>query len=139
MKTGRMNLGKWNTEHNTKIFVNGMSLLEISKKYNIALGTVQQRYRRGLRTLEQLTRDDNLHNDEYRIEIACGNGKRFLKAAMDKHITIREISERSGVTRNTIWNFVYNNADISGRRLARLCGVIGVSMDYVMGLKRSNE
>ena len=127
---------KEHNEKRTRIYVDGMTLNEISMKSGIALTTIQHRYSRGHRTMEELTRDDNLHNDASRIEIACGNGKRFLQSAVDKNISLTDISKRSGVPRSSIYHFVYNNGDMSGRRLAKICGVVGISMDYVMGLRR---
>lgn len=131
-----MNLAERNRAVNTRIFVDGMSLREISDKYAIPLGTVQHRYMRGKRKLQELIRDDNLHNDASRLEIAYGSGKRFLQAAIDKNISLSEVSRRSGVGRTTLFGFIYDGRDLSSLRLAKICGVVGVSMDYVMGLKR---
>ena len=120
----------------TRIFVDGMSLREISDKSGVPIDTVRHRYMSGKRTIEELTRNDNLHNDAYRVEVACGSGKRFLENAVDRHISLTEVSKRSGVPRSSIYHFIYNNGDISSLRLAKICGVVGCSMDQVMGLKR---
>ena len=118
------------------ITVEGMTLREISDKSGVPLETVRHRYTRGLRTLPELSKDDNLHNNEYRLEVACDKGRRFLQAVMDRDLSLEQVMKRSGVHRSCIWNFIYNDGDISSLRLAKLCGVVGCSMDYVMGLKR---
>ena len=119
--------------------VNGMTLREISEKTGVPLDTIRHRYSRGIHDYKRLVRDDNLHIDEYRLEIACERGRRFLEAAIDKKITMKMVEERTGVARSMIWNFINNDADISSKRLAKLCACVGVSMDYVSGLKRCKD
>lgn len=123
-------------EDRTRIYVDGKSLKEISEESGVSIDTVRHRYSRGLRTYEELASDEGLHNNNFRLEIATAPGRRFLKAADDKNITLSTLSKRTGISRSTIWNFMCNSGDISSKRLASLCDAVGVSMDYVMGLKR---
>lgn len=120
----------------TKIFVEGMTLRDISKKYGISIDTVRARYVSGKRTLKELSRTDNLRGNEYHLEIAVGGGKRVLMAMIERHLTLAELGRRTGLPWNTIWEYIYNGRDISSNRLAKICQVCGCSMDYVMGLKR---
>lgn len=123
-------------KNRTRIFVDGMSLREISERSGVPLDTIRGRHTRGVRTLEGLTRDDNLHNNAYRVDVACEKGKRLLKYAIEKNLTMTDIANRSGVPRSSIYGFIYNDTDMSSMRLAKICGVVGCSMDQVMGLRR---
>lgn len=49
------------------------------------------------------------------------------------------MSRVTGVSRTAIYNFLYDGMDISSMRLAKICGYLGLSMDYVMGLKPKRE
>ena len=117
------------------IYVEGMTLRQISEKYDVPLDTVTHRYSRGIHDLDGLTSTEFLKNNKHRLNIAYGNGKRFLEESIDRNINLDELSRRTGISRSAIWNFIYNRGDISSVRLAKLCGVVGCSMDYVMGLK----
>lgn len=116
--------------------VDGKTLKEISEESGVSVETVRHRYSRGIRSYDELASDVGLHNNKFRLEVATGSGRRFLEAADKKNITLSVLSERTGISRSTIWNFICNSGDISSNRLASLCDVVGVSMDYVMGLKR---
>lgn len=118
------------------ITVEGKTLREISEESGVPLDTVRHRHLRGLRTYAELANDENLHNNKFRLSIATGPGRRFLEVADKKGITIEFMHQRTGISRTTIWNFMRNTGDISSYRLASLCDVVGVSMDYIMGLKR---
>lgn len=63
-------------------------------------------------------------------------GKRVQDILNDKDINITDMAARTGVSRTAIYNFVYSGMDISSARLAKICAYCGVSMDYVMGLKK---
>lgn len=65
--------------------------------------------------------------------------KRFLEHIVDNNIPVTLLQEKTGITRGTINRFIYNNADISSLKLAKLCAAAGISMDYVMGLKGGDE
>lgn len=121
------------------IVVDGMSLKEVSRKYDIPFETVRARYYRGIHELDGLTNTDNLKNHKYRIDRMFGAGKKFMEVAIDKDISMAEMERRTGISRSAIWNFVYNKGDISSMKLAKLCNMVGCSMDYVMGLQRDRE
>ena len=63
-------------------------------------------------------------------------GKRMQDVLNSKNIDITDMAKRTGLSRSTIYYFVYNGTDISSTRLAKICAYCGVSMDYVMGLKK---
>ena len=52
---------------------------------------------------------------------------------------IYEISDKTGISRSTIYAFLYNGTDLSSMRLAKICSLLGLSMDYVMGLKEKPD
>lgn len=118
------------------IRVDGMTLQEISEKYDVPIDTVRHRYSRGIRDMLGLTRNDNLKNGKFRIEFAHGNGRRLAEEINKRNISYADVITRSGVSRSTLWEYIYNNRDMSSMRLAKVCGAVGCSMDYVMGLKR---
>ena len=54
-------------------------------------------------------------------------------------IPLQTISDKTGISRSTIYAFLYNGTDLSSMRLAKICSLLGLSMDYVMGLKEEPE
>lgn len=123
-----------------KRYVDGKTLKQIEAETGISYKTLAYRYVRGDRTMESITRPVmHNHNDENRLDMCTDKGRRFLQAVMQKNMTLKRVYELSGVDKGTIYAFMYENTDISSMRLAKICGVVGVSMDYVMGLRRSNE
>lgn len=64
------------------------------------------------------------------------SGKRTWNFMLKKNLNILQISEVTGIAYETIRGFFYNGQDISSARLAKICSYLGVSMDYVMGLKK---
>jgi transcriptional regulator with XRE-family HTH domain len=65
-----------------------------------------------------------------------GAGQRMLEVILKKNIEITELAHITGLSRTTIYCFLYNGTDISSARLAKLCAAVGVSTDYILGLKR---
>ena len=63
-------------------------------------------------------------------------GKRMQNVLNEKRINLTAMEKVTGISRSTIYSFVYNGTDISTARLAKICAYCGVSMDYVMGLKK---
>lgn len=55
--------------------------------------------------------------------------------------TLNQIAKESGIrlSRSTIYAFLYNGTDLSSMRLAKICSLLGLSMDYVMGLKEKPD
>lgn len=121
-----------------KIYVEGMTLTEIARKYGLPRATVSWRYHGGGdRTIERLTRDkQNNVDEEYRKEIATDAGRRLLTAMLDKGLTVATISRITNINKCTIQEFIYGGSNMTCWRLAKICGVVGVSMDFVMGLRR---
>ena len=56
-----------------------------------------------------------------------------------QHIPLQTISDKTGISRSTIYAFLYNGTDLSSMRLAKICSLLGLSMDYVMGLKEKPD
>lgn len=54
-------------------------------------------------------------------------------------IPLQTISDKTGISRSTIYAFLYNGTDLSSMRLAKICSLLGLSMDYVMGLKEKPD
>lgn len=94
-----------------RIFVDGKTLNQIAKESGIRLDTVQHRYSRGIRDYEIWELD----------------------------IPLQTISDKTGISRSTIYAFLYNGTDLSSMRLAKICSLLGLSMDYVMGLKEKPD
>lgn len=62
-------------------------------------------------------------------------GRRMRDAIIEKNIDITQVARQTGMSRNTIYYFLYNGTDISSARLMKLCTVVGVSSDYILGLR----
>lgn len=54
-------------------------------------------------------------------------------------IPLQTISDKTGISRSTIYAFLYNGTDLNSMRLAKICSLLGLSMDYVMGLKEKPD
>lgn len=119
-----------------KYQVGGKTLGQISRESGIHYNTLLRRYHAGCRDYEELTTEGSIRPEKYRLEVACERGRRFLEVAFDKSITMKMIEDRTGIPTRVLWNFIYNDADISSKRLAKICACVGVSMDYVCGLTR---
>ena len=133
-----LKLGKAN-----RIFVDGKTLNQIAKESNLRLETVQHRYSRGIKTYEGLSKPSShtLNIEKQREKrkepmYIMGSGDRVMEEILKKNISITDISKATGISRSTIYGFVYNNIDISSARLAKICAYIGISTDYVLGLSR---
>ena len=131
------------TGRNTRIFVDGKTLNQIAEESNLRLETVQHRYSRGVRDYAGLTKPStHTVNVEKRLDrrkraiYIMGSSDRLLDEILAKDISITQMAKGTGISRSTIYAFVYNNIDISSSRLAKLCAYLGVSMDYIMGLSR---
>lgn len=63
-------------------------------------------------------------------------GERLRQEILKRDIDLTEMARRIGMSRTTIYNFLYDGTDTSSLRLAKMCRYVGVSMDYIMGLRR---
>lgn len=63
-------------------------------------------------------------------------GKRLVQVLNEKDIDRRAICRATGISHSTLYCFLYDGTDISSARLAAICKYVGVSMDYIMGLKK---
>ena len=54
----------------------------------------------------------------------------------DGNISIKELSERTGVTRQQIARWKKGTSEPRANNLAQLCTIYGVSADYILGLPR---
>ena len=133
----KLKLGK-----NNRIFVEGKTLNQIAKESGLKLETVQHRYSRGVRDYEGLSKPtSHMVNIEKRKAdrktsmYIMGSGDRLMDVILKKDISITDISKATGIARGTIYSFVYENVDISSARLAKICAYIGVSTDYILGIR----
>lgn len=62
-----------------------------------------------------------------------------MERSWELDIPLQTISDKTGISRSTIYVFLYNGTDLSSMRLAKICSFLGLSMDYVMGLKQEDN
>ena len=122
-----------------RIFVDGKTLNQIAQESGIRLDTVQHRYSRGVRTYEGLTKPSHISVEHKKVSkkayCIMSAGERVMERIWELDMPLQTLSDRTGVSRSTLYAFLYNGTDLSSMRLAKVCGVLGLSMDYVMGLK----
>ena len=63
-------------------------------------------------------------------------GERMRDVLNTKNINLTDMERATGISRSTIYSFVYKGTDISTSRLAKMCAYCGVSTDYILGLKK---
>lgn len=120
-----------------RIFVDGKTLNQIAEESGIKLDTIQHRYSRGIRTYEGLTKPSKrmLRGAEMRKPMyIMDSGDRMMEVIIKSGISMAELARRTGLSTSTIYAFVYEHVDISSARLAKLCGALGCSSDYILGL-----
>ena len=54
----------------------------------------------------------------------------------DGNISIKELSKRTGITRQQIARWKKGTSEPGANNLAQLCTVYGVSADYILGLPK---
>ena len=122
-----------------RIYVDGKTLNQIAQESGIRLDTVQHRYSRGVRTYEGLTKPSHISVEHKKVSkkayCIMSAGERVMERIWELDMPLQTLSDRTGVSRSTLYAFLYNGTDLSSMRLAKVCGVLGLSMDYVMGLK----
>ena len=122
-----------------RIFVDGKTLNQIAQESGMRLDTVQHRYSRGVRTYEGLTKPSHISVEHKKVSkkayCIMRAGERVMERIWELDMPLQTLSDRTGVSRSTLYAFLYNGTDLSSMRLAKVCGVLGLSMDYVMGLK----
>lgn len=126
-----------------RIFVDGKTLNEIAEESGINIDTVRHRYSRGVRDYEGLVKKSHIREEHEKIHkrkfIIMTAGEKVMERIYELDIPLQTISDITGVGRGCIYSFLYDGTDISSMRLARICKCLGLSMDYVMGLKSKNE
>ena len=119
-----------------RIMIDGKSLNEIAEENGLDISTVRHRYVVGDRSYERLSRKAmKKGNHTRRTFCTLNQGERLRDIFLNTDMSFAELSRKTGVPTATIKSFMYYGNDISSVRLAKICGVLGVSMDYVMGLK----
>ena len=122
-----------------RIFVDGKTINQIAQESGMRLDTVQHRYSRGVRTYEGLTKPSHISVEHKKVSkkayCIMSAGERVMERIWELDMPLQTLSDRTGVSRSTLYAFLYNGTDLSSMRLAKVCGVLGLSMDYVMGLK----
>lgn len=126
-----------------RIFVDGKTLNQIAKESGIRLDTVQHRYSRGIRDYEGLTKPSHIRVEHEKAQrktySIMSAGERVMERIWELDIPLQTISDKTGISRSTIYAFLYNGTDLSSMRLAKICSLLGLSMDYVMGLKEKPD
>ena len=126
-----------------RIFVDGKTLNQIAKESGIRLDTVQHRYSRGIRDYEGLTKPSHIRVEHEKTQrktySIMSAGERVMERIWELDIPLQTISDKTGISRSTIYAFLYNGTDLSSMRLAKICSLLGLSMDYVMGLKEKPD
>lgn len=126
-----------------RIFVDGKTLNQIANESGIRLDTVQRRYSRGIRDYEGLTKPSHIRVEHEKTQrktySIMSAGERVMERIWELDIPLQTISDKTGISRSTIYAFLYNGTDLSSMRLAKICSLLGLSMDYVMGLKEKPD
>lgn len=119
------------------ILVEGKTLRQIAQESGIEEYIVRNRYKRnGIRDIAGLTKPKSCSRSVFRRTYnICSSGKRMMEAIYENGISIHKLSEATGIEASCIYKFLQDGRDISSMRLAKLCAYLGVSMDYIMGLK----
>lgn len=74
------------------------------------------------------------NNENFEKKYIPESGKRMQDVINEKNINLTQMSKVTGISRSTIYSFVYNGTDISSLKLAKLCDYCNVSTDYILGL-----
>ena len=120
----------------TRVFVDGKSLRDISEMTGVRYDTIKRRYYNGETTMDAITAKRKPRRMRY--DEMLDRGKKIYTAMQEKNMTLGMLSKRSGVERTSISRYMYGETELASMRLAKVCATLGISMDYVMGLK-SNE
>ena len=109
-----------------RIFVDGKTLNQIAKESGIRLDTVQYRYSRGIRDYEGLTKPSHIRVEHEKAQrktySIMSAGERVMERIWELDIPLQTISDKTGISRSTIYAFLYNGTDLSSMRL--ICHLI---------------
>ena len=104
-----------------RIFVDGKTLNQIAKESGIRLDTVQHRYSRGIRDYEGLTKPSHIRVEHEKTQrktySIMSAGERVMERIWELDIPLQTISDKTGISRSTIYAFLYNGTDLSSMRL----------------------
>lgn len=107
-----------------RIFVDGKTLNQIAKESGIRLDTVQHRYSRGIRDYEGLTKPSHIRVEHEKAQrktySIMSAGERVMERIWELDIPLQTISDKTGISRSTIYAFLYNGTDLSSMRLATM-------------------
>lgn len=108
-----------------RIFVDGKTLNQIAKESGIRLDTVQHRYSRGIRDYEGLTKPSHIRVEHEKARrktySIMSAGERVMERIWELDIPLQTISDKTGISRSTIYAFLYNGTDLSSMRSVRRC------------------
>lgn len=130
-----------------RIFVDGKTLNQIAKESGIRLDTVQHRYSRGVRDYEGLTKPSHIRVEHEKTQrktySIMSAGERVMERIWELDIPLQTISDKTGISRSTIYAFLYNGTDLSSMRLAMIdqCDAIYVLLhsENSVGTKKEIE
>lgn len=95
-----------------RIFVDGKTLNQIAKESGIRLDTVQHRYSRGIRDYEGLTKPSHIRVEHEKAQrktySIMSAGERVMERIWELDIPLQTISDKTGISRSTIYAFLYN-------------------------------
>ena len=118
-----------------RIFVDGKTLNQIAKESGIRLDTVQHRYSRGIRDYDGLTKPSHIRVEHEKAQrktySIMSAGERVMERIWELDIPLQTISDKTGISRSTIYAFLYNGTDLSSMRLAMDAGVHSVIMSHI--------
>lgn len=103
-----------------RIFVDGKTLNQIAKESGIRLDTVQHRYSRGIRDYEGLTKPSHIRVEHEKTQrktySIMSAGERVMERIWELDIPLQTISDKTGISRSTIYAFLYNGTDLSSTK-----------------------
>ena len=115
-----------------RIFVDGKTLNQIAKESGIRLDTVQHRYSRGIRDYEGLTKPSHIRVEHEKTQrktySIMSAGERVMERIWELDIPLQTISDKTGISRSTIYAFLYNGTDLSSMRLANEGGGVDIAI-----------
>lgn len=124
-----------------RIFVDGKTLNQIAKESGIRLDTVQHRYSRGIRDYEGLTKPSHIRVEHEKTQrktySIMSAGERVMERIWELDIPLQTISDKTGISRSTIYAFLYRaNAElcllgVRGKPKRMDAGVHSVIMSHI--------
>lgn len=124
------------------ITVEGKTIKQIAEETGLNADTLYKRYRKGYTSYNELIQEPHKgrsFSEEGKIKnhtlSMYAAGQRMMQHILSKNINICDLADKTGISRSTICEFIYNGRDITSARLMKLCAITRISADYILGLK----